>query len=712
VFWAALFHSADSTKTVAEALFIREAVKAVAYFQASDSVQAEPIDIASASPHMRKSSMQPLYSPSQEEIEASNLWRFAAHLAASYEGLRSTFFPEERKLSYESMWRWSTEKPEIFWLELAAFAGLKMSRPKAALDEKRGMLGAKWFPGSKLNFAENLLHRAPESQAIVFHSESGLRRVYSKENLIRLTSLFEQHLRASGVGRGDRVCAYAPAVPELIPAMLATAAIGAIWSATSSDFGSAAVVERFGQIDPKVLFGIDYYCYKGKRIDCLDNLRSVRAALPSLSSTCVLSYENGIEGAYELGDPSGANPVSRFAARALEFEALPFDHPQFILYSSGTTGAPKCIVHGAGGTLIQHAKEHLLHGDLHPGEKIFYYTTPGWMMWNWLVSALAVGAEVHFFDGSPFSPSLDHLYKLAETERWNYFGTSASYLLASERAGVRPRTNVDLSSLKAIFSTGSPLLPESFDYVYRDVKSDVRLCSISGGTDIISCFVLGCPLKPVNRGHIQARGLGMDVDVLDESGSTVLNAPGELVCKRAFPSMPVSFWNDPDGSKYRRSYFERFPGLWAHGDFATLSDSGEVVIHGRSDATLNPGGVRIGTAEIYRCLAGLPDIADSVAVGQEWLGSERVILFLKLKEGRALSEDLKSRINSKLRSELSPKHVPAKILAVQDIPRTLNGKLSELAVRRTIEGKEPGNLESLANPESLAHFKNLEELKS
>jgi acetoacetyl-CoA synthetase len=510
---------------------------------------------------------------------------------------------------------------------------------------------------------------------------------------------------------GDRVVGFMPNVPETVVAMLAAASIGATWSSCSPDFGIQGVLDRFGQIAPKVLFTADGYFYGGKTLDSLAPIAGVLAQLPSVQQVVVVPYVSATPDFTTLRNATHYRDFG-MAGQALAFAALPFDHPLYILYSSGTTGVPKCIVHGAGGTLLQHQKEHLLHSDLKPGDRLLYFTTCGWMMWNWLVSVLAVGATAVLYDGSPTYPDARVLWRIAESEKLAVFGTSARYLAAIEKEGVRPGAEFRLDALRTLLSTGSPLAPEGFEYVYRDIKADVQLSSISGGTDIVSCFVLGSPVLPVYRGEIQCRGLGMRVEIFDEDGHPIIGRPGELVCTAPFPSMPVGFWNDPDGSRYRAAYFERFPNVWCHGDYAALTGHGGVIIYGRSDAVLNPGGVRIGTAEIYRQVEKLDEVLESLAVGQDWKNDVRVILFVRLRAGVTLSDSLQQKIRETIRSNTTSRHVPARIIAVPDIPRTISGKIVELAVRNVIHGRPVKNTDALANPQALDHFRNLPELES
>ncbi|RMF08698.1 MAG: acetoacetate--CoA ligase, partial [Candidatus Neomarinimicrobiota bacterium] len=563
------------------------------------------------------------------------------------------------------------------------------------------------------NFAENLLRYRDDHPALYFQGEGQIPRTLTYRELAEAVSRMQQALRKAGVKTGDRVAGFLPNLPETVIAMLAATSLGAIWSSSSPDFGINGVLDRFTQIQPTVLFAADGYFYNGKRFDTREKLKSIVASLPSLEHVVIVPYA-GLD-LRELNRPpydTWEAFQDEFTAAELDFVALPFDHPLYIMYSSGTTGLPKSIVHGAGGTLLQHMKELRLHTNLTRQDVIFYFTTCGWMMWNWLVSSLAVGATIVLYDGSPFHPTPAAMWDLADETGMTVFGTSAKYIAACEAAGVQPHRTHALKSLRAILSTGSPLVEENFDYVYRDVHPDVQLSSISGGTDIISCFALGSPLVPVVRGELQCRGLGMKVEAYDEQGRPVLNQKGELVCTRAFPSMPIYFWNDPDGEKYRNAYFSTYPGVWHHGDYIEIKDHGGVKIYGRSDATLNPGGVRIGTAEIYRVLDRLPEVDDSLVVGQPWQGDERVLLFVKLAAGTELTEELVTRIRQTIRQECSPRHVPAKILTAPAIPYTINGKKVEIAVKKIISGDEALNRDALANPDSLDYFRDLPELRT
>jgi acetoacetyl-CoA synthetase len=657
---------------------------------------------------------QPLWTPSGERIARANLTRFIAEARASGAPVDG----------FSALYRWSVERPEEFWPLLWRFTGVVAERLSdgreweavatgldrmAPPDPERG---PQWFLGARLNFAENLLRQRDHHEALVFWNERGRQRRLTYAELRREVARVAAALRDSGVGVGDRVAGYLPNLPETVVAMLATASLGAVWSSCSPDFGANGVLDRFGQIAPKVLFCADGYRYAGKEIDSLGRVREVIARIESIERVVVVPY---LRDRPDLATLPRSVAWDRFSAPTPapyqpSFVPLPFDHPLYVMYSSGTTGLPKCMVHGAGGTLVQHLKELVLHTDLGPDDRIFYFTTCGWMMWNWLVSSLAVGATVVLYDGAAFAPARALLWDMAQAERLTVFGTSAKYLALAEKEGLEPARSHELSALRAVLSTGSPLAAHSFDYVYRSVKRDLHLASISGGTDIISCFALGNPIAPVWRGELQTRGLGMAVDVFGADGRPVRGEAGELVCTRPFPSMPVAFWNDPDGAKYRSAYFEVYSGVWRHGDWAELTAHDGLVIEGRSDATLNPGGVRIGTAEIYRQVEQLPEVLESLVVGQEWKEDVRIVLFVRLREGDVLDEALRDRIRQRIREHASPHHVPRKVIQVNDIPRTISGKITELAVRETIHGRPVRNLDALANPASLEFFRALPEL--
>ncbi len=612
--------------------------------------------------------------------------------------------------NYDDLHAWSTTAPAEFWPAVAASCEVRFTTPYTAVLEQPGdMLSARWFTGGTLNYAEHLLRHRGAKAALIFRGEDGARRTLSFDELAAAVAGVAAGLRQLGVTRGDRVAGYLPNCPEAIVAMLAASSLGAIWSSCSPDFGANGVVDRFGQIEPRVLFCADGYFYNGKRFDALATTRRVLERIRSIAMTVVVPFTGA---SFELPTQGAACRWDDFmvANEALRFTPLPFDHPLFIMYSSGTTGAPKCIVHGHGGTLLQHRKEHALHCDLRDADTLFYFTTCGWMMWNWLASGLAAGATLLLFDGSPFFADGRILWQIAEQERVTIFGTSAKFIAAQEKAGIRPGEEFDLAALKSVLSTGSPLAPAGFDYVYDVIGKDLQLSSIAGGTDIISCFILGNPILPVRRGELQCRGLGMAVDVYDEQGQPLRGSSGELVCTRAFPSMPVGFWQDADGARYRAAYFERFPGIWAHGDFAEITLSGGVIIHGRSDAVLNPGGVRIGTSEIYRQVEKLDEILESIAIGQEWDDDVRVVLFVVLRAGVSLSDALQQRIRRVIRENTTVRHVPAKIVAVPEIPRTISGKIVEIAVRDVVHGKPVKNVDALANPQALEHFRARPEL--
>jgi acetoacetyl-CoA synthetase len=656
---------------------------------------------------------EPLWTPTKSRIAQSNLRLFMDWLTAT---VGRPF------ADYADLHGYSVNAPAEFWSQLWDFSqviGSKGEPPYLCAAEH--MPAARFFPGAQLNFAENLLRRRGPAPAIVFRGEDKVKRRLSWDDLNAEVARASQALRQAGVTSTDRVAAILPNLPEGVIGALATAALGAVWSSCSPDFGVEGVLDRFGQIEPKVLIACDGYYYNGKSIDISDKLAAIASRLPTVRMIIVVSYlgrdSEVVKGLNASLVPSGPRARSWFDAvsarpvEPLQFARLGFSHPLYIMFSSGTTGMPKCIVHSAGGTLLKHLSEQRLHCDLREGDRLFYFTTLGWMMWNWLLSGLASGATLLLYDGSPFHPSGTVLWDFAQAEAVTHFGTSAKYIDALKKSGLEPAQTHDLASLRAVLSTGSPLAPESFDYVYTSIKQDVHLASISGGTDICGCFVLGVPTRPVWRGEIQGPGLGMAVDVFDESGQPAgRHDKGELVCRKPFPSMPVGFWNDADNKKYLGAYFSRFDNVWHHGDFAEWTEHGGIIIHGRSDATLNPGGVRIGTAEIYRQVEQLQEVQESIVIGQDWQQDVRVVLFVVLKPGLVLDATLRERIKTQIRFGASPRHVPARVVQVADIPRTKSGKITELAVREVVHGREVKNKEALANPEALDLYRDLAEL--
>ncbi|MBW1722180.1 MAG: acetoacetate--CoA ligase [Deltaproteobacteria bacterium] len=645
-----------------------------------------------------------LWKPSEERVRASNMYRFIRFVNEKY----SRDFSD-----YDTLYRWTVENIPEFWSAMWEFGDIKASQPyDVVVDDLTRMPGARWFQGARLNFAENLLRYRDDETALIFKGEGRDTTRMTYAQVYDAVARAAHSLRALDIRPGERVVGFMPNMPETVIGMLAATSLGATWSSCSPDFGIKGVLDRFGQIKPRVLFTADGYAFKGRTFDSLEKVSGILRELPSIEKVVVVPYINETPDLSSI--PNGVlykDFISSESGLEIRFEQLPFEHPLYIMYSSGTTGLPKCMVQSAGGILINHLKELLLHTDLKREDTIFYFTTCGWMMWNWLVSSLAVGAKIVLFDGNPFHPAPGTLWEMAQDEKITIFGTSAAYLNAIENAGVRPGKEYDLSPLRTVLSTGSPLSIEGFKFVYRDVKEDVQLSSISGGTDINGCFALGNPMGPVYAGELQCRGLGMKVEAFDNGGNPVLNRKGELVCTAPAPSMPIYFWDDPDYKKYKSAYFDVYPNVWRHGDFIEINDRGGVVIYGRSDATLNPGGVRIGTADIYRQVEAFEEVEDSVVIGQEWKKDIRVVLFVKMAQGRELTEELKNRIRKAIRENASPRHVPAKIIAVPDIPYTLNMKKVELAVKKIVQGEEVLNRDALRNPECLDFYANIKELR-
>ena len=651
---------------------------------------------------MENKDLNVLWRPSSKIKEESNLNQFIKNFVDE--------FKNQSDVKYEELWKWSIEKPEKFWDSIWDYSNVLGEKGEILLKDKDKMPGARFFPNAKLNYTENVLKNKNEPLAIISEREDGLKSKIStlelKDKVLKLAGW----LKENGISKGDRVCAYMPNCPETIITMLATASLGAVFSSCSTDFGVAGVLDRFQQIEPKILVTVDGYLYNGKAIERHEEVNEIVQGLNTLQNVLILKYlnENHLKYSFSYKDFD-----SVYRSKPLEnFTKVNFNDPLYIVFSSGTTGAPKCIVHGVGGVLLQHAKEHKLHANIHKGDRVFYFSTCGWMMWNWLLGALFSEATIILYEGSPFYGGPNKLWDLAEKEKINLFGTSAKYIDAVRKSGYKPNKHNQLKFLKCLCSTGSPLSPESFDFINKFISSEMQIGSISGGTDILSCFVLNNPLDEVISGEIQCRGLGMAVDVFDEEGNSVTDTPGELVCTKPFPSMPIMFWNDPDGKKYQEAYFDYYPNVWRHGDWTKLTKRGTLVIFGRSDATLNPGGVRIGTAEIYKVVESFEEILESIVIGQEWEDDIRIVLFVKLKEKASLDEKLKTEIKNKLRQLVSPRHVPAKIISVADIPRTRSGKITELAVRDVIHGKKIKNIEALSNPEALDLFKDLSELNN
>ncbi len=643
-----------------------------------------------------------LWEPSPERADAAQITAFMAKVNADHGAGAS---------DYDSLWRWSVDHSESFWSALWDFAGVIGDKGDTVLADPTAMPGARFFPNGRVNFAENLLRRSGADDAMVFWGEDKVKWRYSWDEVRSQVARLAAAMKADGVGPGDRVAAFMPNMPQTVIAMLAATSLGAVWSSCSPDFGVQGVLDRFGQIEPTILVAVEGYFYATKTHDIRDKVAGVVDQLPTLKRVVIVPYTNdapdldGIRNAVMWDAYLGDGPVPD-----LSFTPMPFNDPLYIMFSSGTTGVPKCIVHGIGGTLLQHLKEHKLQSDVKPGDRVFYFTTCGWMMWNWLVSGLAAEATLLLYDGSPFHPHPDILFDYADAEGMTLFGTSAKYIDHLKKIERSPRGTHSLDTVRTMTSTGSPLVPEGFDYVYAEIKADIQLASISGGTDIVSCFVLGSPISPVWRGEIQKRGLGMAVEVWNDDGKPVVGEKGELVCTKPFPCMPIYFWNDPDGEKFRAAYFEAWPGVWCHGDYVELSERGGMVIYGRSDAVLNPGGVRIGTAEIYRQVEQMPQIMEALVIGQDWDNDVRVVLFVRLAEGVSLDDDLTKAIRTKIRTGCTPRHVPAKVLAVTDIPRTKSGKIVELAVRNVVHGRAVKNVEALANPEALDQYRDRPEL--
>lgn len=644
---------------------------------------------------------EPMWRPSAEAIANARMTDFLQQMNQRH---------ELSLANYHDLYRWSVEQHEQFWSEVWDYFDVVGDKGASVVTDKEKMPGAKWFPQASLNFAENLLRYQDDRLALIFRGEDGQRQQLTYAELYQQVAALAASFKKLGVSKGDRVAGMMPNCIETIIAMLATTSLGAIWSSCSPDFGVQGVLDRFGQIAPKVLITVDGYFYNGKNLNIKQKTADIVAKIDSLEQVVVVNFSDQSD-TISGTDVATWDAFLDHSASDLEFVRCDFNDPLYIMFSSGTTGVPKCIVHGIGGTLLQHMKEHGLHTDLDRDDRLFYFTTCGWMMWNWLVSGLAIGATLVLFDGSPFAPKPEVLWDMVDDEGISVFGTSAKYLSALEKAHVKPRESHKLKSLRAILTTGSVLPPESFDYVYRDIKADLCLSSISGGTDIVSCFALGCPILPVYRGELQCRGLGLAVNVFDDNGQPLLEQKGELVCEKSFPSMPIGFWNDPDGKRYHNAYFDRFTNTWAHGDYAELTRHGGVIIYGRSDAVLNPGGVRIGTAEIYRQVEKVDDVLESIAVGQKWQDDERVVLFVRLREGITLNDDLIATIKQTIRANATPRHVPAVIAQVDDIPRTVSGKIVELAVRNVVHGEPVKNTDALANPEALEQFRDRAELQ-
>ena len=648
---------------------------------------------------------KPLWQPSADRTAATNLHTFLQDLKNQI---------DDAPADYDGLHRFSIDRMEEFWTAVWDYCGIvAKNRGNAVLINPDKMPGARFFPDATLNFSENLMRRRDDGIALISRAEDKIERSHTWKQLYDEVSRVARALKQLGLKPGDRCAGFVPNAPEAVIAMLGATANGGVWTSCSPDFGTQGVLDRFGQVEPTVLFACDGYYYNGVWQDTLGRVAEIVEGLSTVERVVIFSIRDeapdlsGIPGAVSWVDFVGGQPATE-----IEFAHLPFGHPLYIMYSSGTTGIPKCIVHGAGGTLLKHLEEQRLQSDIKRDDRVFYFTTCGWMMWNWMVTALASEATLVLYDGSPFAPSASVLFDYADKAGVTYFGTSAKYIDALAKEGLKPMDTHDLGTVRTIASTGSPLVPESFDYIYENVKRDVCLSSIAGGTDIIGCFVGGNPMGPVWRGEIQKRVLGMEVEVYNDSGDSLIGEKGELVCTRPFPSMPLGFWQDPDGSKYRAAYFEKFPNVWCHGDFVELTEHGGLIIYGRSDATLNPGGVRIGTAEIYRQVEAFDEVEEAICVGQEWDNDTRVVLFVRMRGGHALDAALIDDIRKRVRANCSPRHMPAKVIAVADIPRTKSGKITELAVRDIIHGRSIKNQEALANPEALALFQDIAELQT
>ncbi len=646
-----------------------------------------------------------LWKIDKEKINRTNLAKYSDFIKRNY-NINS-------ENDFEKIWQWSIDNPKFFWKSIWDFTKVKGYQGKNLLRESNIFFKNRFFPEAKLNYAENLLVKNNDELSIIFKSENGYKNNLSWKNLNLRVEEISAWMKENGIKKGDRIAAYMPNIPETVIAYISTATLGGIWSSCSPDFGTAGVIDRFSQISPKILFIGDKYYYNGKKINVIERLPEILKKIPSIKKVVIVAYpgtEIEKNTKIKIESYDWKELINKKNNNKIKYELLNFNDPLTILYSSGTTGKPKCICHGIGGVLLQHNKELQIHSDIRDKDRVFYFTTCGWMMWNWLIGALSSGATILLFDGFPMYKKDDLLFEFASEEKISLFGISAKYVDALNNKGIVPKNNYDLSNLRTICSTGSPLSHEGFKYIYNNIKKDLHLSSISGGTDIISCFVLGNLFQPVHAGEIQNRGLGMDVDIFDEKGSSIKNAKGELVCKKPFPSMPIKFWNDKEDKKYKSAYFEKYSNIWHHGDFAKITNKGGFVIFGRSDTTLNPGGVRLGTAEIYNVVEKFKEIQESIVIGQSWKNDIRIILFVVLNPGYSLNNEIKEKIKKAIRSDASPRHVPAKIISISEIPKTKNGKLVELAVKQSIEGESIKNLEALANPDSLRQFKNIKEL--